>query len=1010
MSAFTRRWVWLALAVCGGVWPCHAQTRPRVAMMDFLPDDGLMRSAAGAAQWSALTQTALTGQEPDLDWIERAQLQTAAAELTLSVGGLTSADGSLRVGKWVKADLAILGQFTRGERDADGHTLRLEIIDLARADTLATRTIHLDGDRRDAILPDPALVAKTTAALHDALAETRQKLARAAQQSVVALLFFQNTDPSPRLDKFGSDLADAFTGLAASADRVRVLRFPQADEARGEADLAVRGLTENDPDAWQRVADFYVWGSYRELPAPDAAFAQTPVEVELTVWDGLTAPRQVKDEAAVADLPALARRLAAQALGMARPTTAARPAMAEVRDKIARSMCEQGERLEASAASHGEHRDDFLDTSEGQSLARRQRQLFEAACFFAPGNRDAQTGRLRARWQHFHSPTARLPLLDLWRRSNDLAEFADRFANADAELAGQRMEADDYLLERLHYGEDQIHQHGSEPNLPIDATDHDIVAWRAALDARFARDAAAYAKVAVPLPPDDTHTPLAFGEWMQTALQMMHDAPSSARVVEAIWPRYKAYYEQHTDQEDHRYGFQQGGLVSAMQHLYAVLHQPEHADTILGAMPAASPSPARAPVEAVDNAAPATLTRLTPVYRTIRFPTETFSADTPPWARLPGFYNVHALAVDGDGVLWISTLHRPDSGLNDPTIPKTQDFWRFDPMDDSLQKLPVDGLTAQAPITSVLPRPDGLFLTPALNGIWKYDPTKTQVTRRVTVADGLLTADMDDALAGPDGSLYFAGHENGRPLLNRCDAAGQGWMRVDLPAPAPPGANDAGPRAIPNFPSTPPITQIFAFQCWLLVRLGADWTLIDTERHKTQPLRDALPAALAKSIVSYAERAEHPGISEHLLPIPRPRPCAVDAHGFWFAVDDKLVQFDPGHPQAARSWPLPEELADGVTALAADGDDVWLAGPAGLRMGSPTSMSFHRPTLRFGRDGRGYLAVLHEADGNWRGSFELPAPVGCLAMARDTIYVDQQSAAQPILEIDKNATLTAPAR
>ncbi len=1011
MNACLRRWAWLALAVCGGVWPCRAETRPRVAMMDFTSDDGLMRSDAGAAQWSALAQTALAGQEPGLDWIERAQLQTAADELNLSIGGLTGADDALRIGKWLRADLAILGRFTRGAQDPDGHTLRLEIVDLAHADTLATRTVHLDGDRRDAILPDPAGVAKTAADLHDALAESREKLARATHQHTVALLFFHNADPSPRLDKFGSDLADTFTGLAGSGGDVRVLRFPQADEARGEVDLAVRGLTENDPDAWPRMADLYVWGSYRELPAPDTAFAQTPVEAELTLWDGSGAPRQVKDRAVVADLPALARRLAARALDAAQQPASATPATAEVRGKIARSLCAQGERLEASVASHGDHRDAFLDTPEGKSLARRERQLYEAACFFAPGDRQAQWGRLCARWPHFLVPGDRRPLLELWRRADDLAEFADRFGGADPDLASRRAEDDAHLLRRLRHGEDQIHQHGSETNLPVDASDRDIAAWHAALDARFARDAVAYAKT-IPAPaPDDTRMPFVYGDWIETALQSTTDAPSAARVLEAIWPRYQPYYKQSDGHGVNRYRFQNRDLVAEVQHLYATLHQPERADAILGSLAAVNPSPAETPADAVTPpaSAPAALTRLTPVYRTLRFPTDTFSANTPPWAKLPGFYDVQALAVGGDGVLWISTFHRPDTGLNDPTVPKTQDLWRFDPMDDSLQKLPVEGLDARTPITSVLPRPDGLFLTLALDGVWAYDPVKTQVARRITVADGLLTPGMDDALADPDGSLYFAGHENGQGLLNRGDAAGRDWRRVDLPAPAPPGANDFRPRPIPGARPTPPVTQIFAFQRWLLVRLGADWTLVDTARRQTRNLRDVLPVDLAKSIVSFAERAEHLGFGERLLPIPRPRPAAVDANGFWFAVDGKLVRFDPDHPQTARSWPLPEELADGVTALAADGDDVWIAGPAGMRMGPPSPVSMGRPCLRFGHDGRGFLAVLHEANGNWRGSFELPAPVGCLAMARDTIYVDQQSVAQPILEIDKNATLTAPA-
>ena len=367
-------------------------------------------------------------------------------------------------------------------------------------------------------------------------------------------------------------------------------------------------------------------------------------------------------------------------------------------------------------------------------------------------------------------------------------------------------------------------------------------------------------------------------------------------------------------------------------------------------------------------------------------------------------YLVHNLVAAG-GWLWISAFHA-EGDSNHFNHDQTQELWRFDPVDDALEKFPLEGLTQNAPITSILPQAGCLWLTIGLTGVWQYDPARARVTRRHAVADGLLTADMDTGLAGPDGRLYFAGHENGRPLLNRFDPAGEGWQRVDLPGS---GVDLSSGNAVggEGFPWAPPTTQIVAFQRWLLVRLGGSWTLLDTQDGRARSLREALPAPLEKSIASWAEAVQHPGITVDHLPLPRPRPCTADARGFWLAVDGKIIQFDPARPAEARSWPLPEELADGVTALAADGEDLWLAGPAGWRRSAPLPGTSPPGFPKLGYHGHGFIAVLHEADGVWRGSFELPAPVGCLAASRQAVYADQQPDAQPLVEIDKKPTLAA---
>lgn len=91
-------------------------------------------------------------------------------------------------------------------------------------------------------------------------------------------------------------------------------------------------------------------------------------------------------------------------------------------------------------------------------------------------------------------------------------------------------------------------------------------------------------------------------------------------------------------------------------------------------------------------------------------------------------------------------------------------------------------------------------------------------------------------------------------------------------------------------------------------------------------------------------------------------------------LDGKIIQFEPGHPGAAKSWPLPQQLLDGVTALASDGEDVRLTSPPGIRSVSPGNMHrFGRPNLGFDR--RGFVAVMRAADSRWRGGFELPVTV-----------------------------------
>src|SRR6516164_6368512 len=87
----------------------EAQRNIRVALMDLAVDDNSYGSAQAAARFSSLVQIQL-GNEPGIEWVERAQLEFARKELQLSEMDLLSATADIRRGKWVKAEWLITGR------------------------------------------------------------------------------------------------------------------------------------------------------------------------------------------------------------------------------------------------------------------------------------------------------------------------------------------------------------------------------------------------------------------------------------------------------------------------------------------------------------------------------------------------------------------------------------------------------------------------------------------------------------------------------------------------------------------------------------------------------------------------------------------------------------------------------------------------------------------------------------------------------------------------------------
>src|SRR6185503_8163421 len=80
-------------------------------------------------------------------------------------------------------------------------------------------------------------------------------------RTITPLFFFD----ASRRQSLNVDLQDPlFESIehAATNLKMRIATFARANRASPEADLAALGLADSDNNAWRRVADAFVWGSY----------------------------------------------------------------------------------------------------------------------------------------------------------------------------------------------------------------------------------------------------------------------------------------------------------------------------------------------------------------------------------------------------------------------------------------------------------------------------------------------------------------------------------------------------------------------------------------------------------------------------------------------------------------------------------------------------------------------------------------------------------------------------
>lgn len=393
----------------------------RVALLDFSTDENSYRSAQSAVDFTRLLQVRL-GATPRVEWVERAQLETARRELKLSEMAMMAGAPSLRWGRWVRADWIVKGHFSRDDRDQ--RTLLLEVIDLRHADVLASETIRFPGEAGATPGMNEGMVDAAADGVRLLLQETFARQRETADSIRVALLFFLDVSLAGAAREWSSlslHFDEAVEEAARAHPALHLIRFPKAYQAMGESELMFEGLIEAGAPESPHLADLYLWGTYGVNFVRTTNRFERRAQVELHAWDGLSEPEVFTFEwsanDSVAEAAETVRRLVTGVLTGA--TKGNGPAdNQELRRRLSRAI------VESYNATTDRGRSPAI--REGDHLQQTVR-LLETACLLDPGHAEAHLLLITTRWGFQMSFRTRNKFWSNWRASEAWGRYVERF-------------------------------------------------------------------------------------------------------------------------------------------------------------------------------------------------------------------------------------------------------------------------------------------------------------------------------------------------------------------------------------------------------------------------------------------------------------------------------------------------------------------------------------------------------------------------------------------------------
>lgn len=1028
----------------------------KTALLAWEPVPNRLDVQRVAADLVALAQAELSA-EPGLEWVERAQLDQLLAEADLSASGRLDPRASLRLGKLARARLLVTGRL-----DAADHTrttLALDVIDLDRGDLLASSTTPLPPrPHKHYAFRDADRVAAVTA-LRALLAQAAERHRALAQKPALALLFLANSGPSSRLDAPGERLADSLRASAASAG-ARVLRFPRARDAESEQDLAILGLAEADDQAWRGVADLYVWGEYKELPADGLAFEQTPVEATLTLWDGASAPRTIPWRGTVATFPEATAAFSAALAPALRHTPDSLP---EARADAARRIFDQVTTLERKYAGSVATKE-FWTSELGRNFQRHRVYLLQTAAFLQADNPVVRRALFAARWNRLAWSRA-LTLDELWLRHADRYTITERFPDLKkvSRDASERRERIADIIDILRL----------LPTLPDNEAGmrHAEIRHAARMLSREFQAFHHWAKDKPEAARSYESARQALGDnllYLGSGNYVFHQNTGVTRqILGETWPILASAVRQYFDQHP-SFGAK---TVKSYVDLYALFGEEDAAYRRMLAALAQSPSDTASPLIAKKAAEPAQADRPAqnpewsappekypaalgprlplvgrPLYRWKDAPTEAERIARYSTGRLLlAADTVRLLGFDGRR-LWTDGFIEPES-RNAPNTKRLLTLLAPDTREFTEIRAPLPG---ESRVSKTVIRGTSAYLATAFDGLLRLGPGPNEI-QHITPDAGLPSFKLG-SLDGYDGGVVVAAAAPERGVARFDEASGH-WLNLEVPDPG--AASLSGNSSV-----TGQQTLVAGLGPWIMVgrsdmhlfdtrtgawsselaALRADWRKQKAEAAlhaaRLQAARKrgddadvkrllATPPYTPQNLREARQRGDLAEVKRILAAPPQPiknndwstsAPFCIlaDKSAFWVGGEYGLARYDPSRPSREAHV----ENCPPVQALADAGRWLWVAfypmpeaspANAGLLPGFASGMPPH--WLRSDKtDGpewrRSRIALYDKINRRWLGSMEVSGGITSLAAAPGYLW----AAGSTLLEFDTRSITQADAQ
>jgi len=229
-------------------------------------------------------------------------------------------------------------------------------------------------------------VGRAAEALRELLPIATARRLHPAGQIAIAPLFFypilERPDPRGEMNFISENYFQRLEKVISTNRSMRLVRFPRAIRSLQESEMAVNGLVESDANAWEKVADVYIWGTYSQT-MPDPKKPIRRISAILNSWDGRTAAKIAADGftfdprglVPTVELNALVDRLIAKTIFLIQQVSSSGLASDTARQQVAESI------LQAALSMGGTGFNSFLPfPGEGGQFGQRV-QMLETACF-----------------------------------------------------------------------------------------------------------------------------------------------------------------------------------------------------------------------------------------------------------------------------------------------------------------------------------------------------------------------------------------------------------------------------------------------------------------------------------------------------------------------------------------------------------------------------------------------------------------------------------------------------